>query len=113
MIFWADLNPVKGHEQAGIRPVLILQNNILNENLSTILVAPITTNLKAKGFLTTYFLTKKESHLEHDSVILLYQIRTIDKQRLQSKSSAYSFLPWHERQTQDQYAAHWQLSRAG
>lgn len=86
-LYWADLNPVKGHEQAGVRPVLILQNNILNDNLSTVLIAPITTNLKAKGFLTTYFVTRKESHLAHDSVILLYQIRTIDKARLQTKIS--------------------------
>lgn len=81
-IYFADLNPVRGHEQAGFRPVLIIQNNILNTNLSTIIIIPITKNLKAKGYLTTYFLDNKKSKLKFDSVALLYQIRTIDKLRL-------------------------------
>lgn len=81
-IYFADLNPVRGHEQAGFRPVLILQNNILNTNLSTVVIVPITKNLKAKGYLTTYFLDRKKSKLKFDSVALLYQIRTIDKLRL-------------------------------
>ena len=59
-IFTADLNPVKGHEQAGFRPVLVLQNNILNANLHTVIIAPVTKNLRARGYLTTYFLDKKK-----------------------------------------------------
>jgi mRNA interferase MazF len=86
-IYMADLNPVKGHEQAGFRPALILQNNILNKNLNTVIIAPITSNLKAKGLLTTYFLNKKSSKLKFDSVLLLFQIRTIDKIRLKRKIS--------------------------
>ncbi|MBI2638856.1 type II toxin-antitoxin system PemK/MazF family toxin [Candidatus Peregrinibacteria bacterium] len=86
-IYLADLNPVKGHEQAGFRPVLVLQNNTLNKNLNTVIIAPLTTNLKAKGYLTTYFLDKKTSHLPQDSIVLLYQIRTIDKERLKKKVS--------------------------
>lgn len=86
-IYLADLNPVKGHEQAGYRPVLVLQNNILNKNLKTVVIAPVTTNLKAKGFLTTYFLEKKISNLKFDSIALLFQIRTIDKSRLKRKIS--------------------------
>ena len=86
-IFLADLNPVKGHEQAGFRPVLIMQNDILNKNLNTVIIAPITSNLKAKGKLTTYFLPKNKSKLDKDSVILIFQIRTIDKNRLQNKIS--------------------------
>lgn len=78
----ADLNPVKGHEQAGYRPVIVLQNNILNKNLNTVVIAPITTNLQAKGYLTTFFLNKKTSNLQFESIILLFQIRTIDKLRL-------------------------------
>ena len=81
-IFMADLNPVKWHEQAWFRPVLVMQNNILNNNLNTVVVAPITSNLKAKWKITTYYLDKKKSKLAHDSVVLLFQIRTIDKVRL-------------------------------
>lgn len=84
-IFLANLNPTKGHEQFSFRPILILQNNILNENLNTVIIAPITSNLIAKGFLTTYFLDKKTSKLKSDSLILLHQIRTIDKSRLKKK----------------------------
>jgi mRNA interferase MazF len=84
-IFYADLNPVQGHEQAYFRPVLILQNKILNENLNTVIIAPITSNLQAKGKYTTYFLDKKISKLPKDSVVLLHQIRTIDKARLRQK----------------------------
>ncbi|MCK5510557.1 type II toxin-antitoxin system PemK/MazF family toxin [Candidatus Parcubacteria bacterium] len=86
-IYFANLSPVKGHEQAGFRPVLIMQNNILNNNLNTVIIAPITSNLKAKGKLTTYFLSKKISKLKNDSVILLFQIRTLDKNRLQKRIS--------------------------
>jgi mRNA interferase MazF len=58
-IFLADLNPVKGHEQAGFRPVLIMQNNILNQHLSTVIIVPITANLKAKGAHTQYMVLAK------------------------------------------------------
>lgn len=81
-IYFANLNPIRGHEQAGFRPVLVIQNDILNTNLSTVVIIPITKNLKAKGYLTTYFLDHKKSKLKFDSVALLYQIRTIDKLRL-------------------------------
>ena len=83
-IFMADLNPVKGHEQAGLRPVLVLQNNILNKNLNTVIIAPITTNLKAKGYITTFFLDKTLG-MKHESIALLYQIRTLDKMRLKRR----------------------------
>ena len=86
-IYFADLNPIKGHEQAGIRPVLILQNNILNNNLNTVVIAPLTKNLKAKGLLTTYFLSQKTSKLKHDSIAILHQIRSIDRSRLLNKIS--------------------------
>ena len=89
-IFWADLNPVKGHEQAGLRPVMILQNNILNKNLNTVVIAPITTQLKAKGKMTTFFLPARTSGLQRDSVALLFQVRTIDIRRLQKRISTMS-----------------------
>ncbi len=84
-IFLADLNPIKGHEQAGTRPVLVIQNNILNKNLNTVIIIPITSNLAAKGKMTTYFLPQNISNLDKDSVALLFQIRTIDKSRLIKK----------------------------
>ncbi|MFH1522255.1 MAG: type II toxin-antitoxin system PemK/MazF family toxin [Patescibacteria group bacterium] len=84
-IYLADLNPAKGHEQSGFRPVLIMQNNLLNENLSTAIIAPITSNLSAQGKLTTHFLPKNISKLNQDSVVLLFQMRTLDKGRLQKK----------------------------
>lgn len=87
-IFLADLNPIKGHKQAGKRPVLVLQNDILNPRLKTIIIAPITANLKAKDKLLTFFLDKKISKLKKDSVVLLFQIRTIDKNRLEYKISS-------------------------
>lgn len=80
-----NLNPVKGHEQAGLRPALVIQQDTLNHYLNTVIVAPITSNLSLKGKLTTHFLSKKESGLKQDSLILLYQIRTIDKIRLIKK----------------------------
>jgi mRNA interferase MazF len=86
-IYFANLNPTKGHEQSGLRPVLILQNNHLNKHLSTIVVAPITSNLLTKGYYTTFYLPKETSKLLSDSVILLYQVRTLDKSRLQKRVS--------------------------
>lgn len=84
-IYMVDLSPVKGHEQGGKRPVLIMQNNILNDALSTVFVIPLTSNLKRKGLLTTVSLPKKKTGLSKDSVGLLYQIKTIDKARLGKK----------------------------
>ncbi len=95
-IFWADLNPVKGHEQAGIRPVMVIQNDILNQNLTTTVIVPLTTNLKAKGLMTTYFLPKSVSRLPYDSVALLYQVRTVDQNRLQTKVGSLKKEEFHE-----------------
>ena len=89
-IYFADLNPIKGHEQSGIRPVLIVQNDFLNKNLNTVIIAPITTNLSAKGMLTTFFIDHTSSGLSRDSVALLFQIRTIDKIRLKIKAGKIS-----------------------
>ena len=89
-IFLANLNPAQGHEQAGFRPVLIMQNNILNQYLSTVIIAPITANLAAQGKLTTHLLPSDLSGLDHDSVLLIHQLRTIDKQRLEKKIARLS-----------------------
>ncbi len=84
-IFMANLNPVKGHEQAGLRPVLVIQQNTLNRFLNTVIIAPITSNLALKGKLTTHYLPEKSSGLKQDSLVLIYQIRTLDKSRLIKK----------------------------
>lgn len=84
-IFYADLSPVVGSEQGGVRPVLVVQNNVGNKYSPTVIVAAITSHIE-KAKLPTHVELSGEKHgLEKDSVILLEQIRTIDKQRLQQK----------------------------
>ena len=84
-IFWADLDPVRGSEQGKTRPVLIIQNDVGNENSPVTIVACITSNLSKRDFPTNVFITAKETGLSSDSVVLLNQIRTLDKTRLQKK----------------------------
>lgn len=79
-IFYADLDPVKGSEQSGMRPVLIIQNNVGNKYSRTILVAPIST--KKDKLLPTHILISQFDKLRHNSIILLEQIRVLDKSRL-------------------------------
>ena len=84
-IYYADLSPVVGSEQGGIRPVLILQNDIGNRYSPTIIVAAITSKTD-KAKLPTHIALQGERHgLQKDSVILLEQIRTIDKSRIKEK----------------------------
>ena len=84
-IYYADLSPVVGSEQGGVRPVLIIQNNVGNRFSPTVIAAAITSqNSKAK--LPTHIrLYADNSGLSKDSVVLLEQIRTIDKKRLKEK----------------------------
>jgi len=84
-VFFCNLDPTFGYEQAGTRPVVVLQNNIANEKLNTLMVAPLTSNLKAKEYLLTVFVEAKSSGLPKDSVILLFQVRTVDKRRLERR----------------------------
>lgn len=77
--FYADLRPVVGSEQGGIRPVLILQNDIGNRYSPTTIVAAITSQINKAHLPTHVELKSEEFGLERDSVILLEQIRTIDK----------------------------------
>lgn len=84
-IYYADLSPVVGSEQGGIRPVLVVQNDIGNRYSPTIIVAAITSQIH-KGKLPTHIeISASEYGLPKDSVILLEQIRTIDKRRLKEK----------------------------
>jgi mRNA interferase MazF len=86
-IFWADLDPVRGSEQGKIRPVLIIQNDVGNEYSPVTIIACITTNLKRKDLPTNVFISAKETGLTSDSVVLLNQIRTVDKSRLSKKAA--------------------------
>lgn len=84
-VYFADLSPVVGSEQGGVRPVLVIQNDIGNRFSPTVVVAAITAQIQ-KAKLPTHVEIKVEScGLDRDSVILLEQIRTIDKQRLTDK----------------------------
>lgn len=81
-MYYADLNPVVGSEQGGIRPVLIIQNNLGNRHSPTVVVAAITSKLDTKANLQTHYPISTINGLEKDSLVLLEQIRTIDKKRL-------------------------------
>ncbi len=86
-IYYADLSPVVGSEQGGVRPVLIVQNDIGNKYSPTVIVAAITSQLSKAKIPTHVELSAREYNLAKDSVILLEQIRTIDKRRLKDKIS--------------------------
>ena len=81
-IYIANLNPFRGSEQGGTRPVLVLQNNDGNFYCPTLIVAPLSSKLK-KTNLPTHFLLKKGRGLYTDSIVELEQIKTIDKSRVQ------------------------------
>lgn len=89
-IFYADLSPVRGSEQGGLRPVLILQNDIGNKYSPTTIVAAITSKIDKAKLPTHVELTAAQANLERDSVILLEQVRTIDKERLKDRLSHLS-----------------------
>lgn len=84
-IFYADLSPVIGSEQGGIRPVLILQNDVGNKHSPTVICAAITSQINKAKLPTHIEITTKQYALVKDSVILLEQIRTVDKKRLKEK----------------------------
>ena len=84
-IYYADLSPVVGSEQGGIRPVLIVQNDIGNRYSPTVIVAAITSQINKAKLPTHLEISAEEYGLTKDSVILLEQIRTIDKKRLKEK----------------------------
>ncbi len=89
-IFFADLSPVVGSEQGGTRPVLVLQNDIGNQYSPTTIVAAITSQIDKAKLPTHVEVKVGEGGLERDSVILLEQIRTIDKSRLIEKVATLS-----------------------
>lgn len=84
-IYYADLSPVVGSEQGGIRPVLIVQNDVGNKYSPTVIAAAITSRINKAKMPTHIELEAKEYGLNKDSVVLLEQIRTIDKKRLRER----------------------------
>ena len=84
-IYYADLSPVVGSEQGGIRPVLVVQNDVGNKYSPTVIVSAITSQLNKSKLPTHIELGSEEFGLKADSIILTEQIRTIDKSRLKEK----------------------------
>ena len=83
-IFYADLRPVVGSEQGGIRPVLIIQNDVGNRHSPTVICAAITSKMNKAKLPTHIEIDASAYGIERDSVILLEQLRTIDKKRLET-----------------------------
>ncbi len=84
-IYYADLRPVVGSEQGGVRPVLIIQNDVGNRHSPTVICAAITSRMNKAKLPTHIELDASRYHMVKDSVILLEQLRTIDKIRLKEK----------------------------
>ncbi|NLW21720.1 MAG: type II toxin-antitoxin system PemK/MazF family toxin [Tissierellia bacterium] len=89
-VFYADLSPVVGSEQGGVRPVLVIQNDIGNKYSPTIIVAAITSQINKAKLPTHVEIKAHEYGLPKDSVVLLEQVRTIDKKRLREKIGRFN-----------------------
>ena len=89
-IYLADLNPSRGSEQAGIRPVILVQRQNLDRFTRTIVVIPVTTNLRRAQIPGTVLIAAGEGGLSQESVALCYQIVVIDRQRLQRQLGTLS-----------------------
>jgi len=95
-IYYADLSPVVGSEQGGVRPVLVVQNDVGNKYSPTVIVSAITSQLGKAKLPTHIELSAEEYNLPKNSVALLEQIRTLDKRRLQEKVTTLSPLKMRE-----------------
>ncbi len=84
-VFYADLSPVVGSEQGGVRPVLIVQNNVGNKYSPTVIAAAITSKTGKNALPTHIALGAQSCGLQRDSIVLLEQVRTLDKRRLREK----------------------------
>ncbi len=89
-IYYADLSPVVGSEQGGVRPVLIIQNDVGNKYSPTVIVSAITSQLSKAKLPTHIDLSAEKYNLPKNSVALLEQIRTLDKRRLKEKVTSLS-----------------------
>ena len=84
-IYYADLSPVIGSEQGGVRPVLVVQNDVGNRYSPTVIAAAITSQINKAKLPTHIEIDARDYGLSRDSVVLLEQVRTIDKKRLKEK----------------------------
>ena len=84
-IYYADLRPVVGSEQGGIRPVLVIQNDTGNRHSPTVIIAAITSQMHKSKLPTHVEIDSQKYDIDKDSVVLLEQLRTIDKKRLRDK----------------------------
>ena len=84
-LYYADLSPVVGSEQGGVRPVLIIQNNVGNKYSPTVIVAAVTSQINKAKLPTHIELSSATYGLPKDSVVLLEQVRTLDKRRLKER----------------------------
>lgn len=84
-VWYADLNPAQGSEQAGVRPVLIFQNDKINKAATTTLVIPFTSNLRRAALPSCVRVAKGEGELTAESVLLCHQLRVLDESRLDYK----------------------------
>ncbi len=85
-IFWADLNPIKGSEQAGVRPVLVISEEAVNQALPIVTILCLTLHRPGrKIYPIEVLLEPKDSHLAHPSIVLAHQLRSISKERLGDK----------------------------
>ncbi|MDZ7845243.1 MAG: type II toxin-antitoxin system PemK/MazF family toxin [Anaerolineales bacterium] len=82
-VYWADLNPVKGHEQAGVRPVVVISHHIFNERSGTVIAMALTSQHQRAGFPLTYEL--QSGDLPKKSWVKISQIRTLSRKRLDNK----------------------------
>ena len=90
-IYFADLSPVVGSEQGGIRPVLIIQNDVGNRYSPTIIAAAITSRQDKTRLPTHIPIEARECGLQKDSIVLLEQVRTLDKRRLKEKMGSVDY----------------------
>ena len=96
-MYYADLGRGIGSEQEGYRPVLIIQNDTGNKHSPTVIVAAISSKVDAKAKLPTHYLLKAENGLELPSLVLMEQLRTIDKRRLETYIGGTAYPPTQPR----------------
>ena len=91
-LWLADLNPIRGSEQAGVHPVLIFQNDVVSNFSTTALTIPLTTNLRRASLPTCVRISKGDGGLMSDSVAICHRLRVLDMMRLQRKLDPLSQL---------------------
>ena len=84
-VWLADLNPTQGSEQAGVRPVIVFQNDVVSQFSTTTITIPLTTNQRRASLPICLAIKKGDGGLLHDSVALCYQLRVLDRTRLKSR----------------------------